>query len=82
MRQPDIYIDNKTIALLTDHPGWKHLKNLFNNRLDAEMEAIVHSPLYDTESIAKHNVRIGRIQAWEEVLSYPDQAVKIQTSTG
>ena len=52
MRQPDKYIDNKTIALLTEHPGWKHLKNLFMDRLDAEMESIVRAPLHDTESLA------------------------------
>tara|TARA_R100000458_G_C8205143_1_gene194438 strand:+ start:541 stop:789 length:249 start_codon:yes stop_codon:yes gene_type:complete len=82
MRQPDKYIDNKTIALLTEHPGWKHLKNLFMDRLDAEMESIVRSPLHDTESLAKHNVRIGRIQAWEEILKYPEQATNKPTSTG
>ena len=71
MRQPDKYIDNKTIALLTEHPGWKHLKNLFMDRLDAEMESIVRAPLHDTES-----------QAWEEILKYPEQAANKPTSTG
>ena len=52
------------------------------DRLDAEMEAIVRAPLHDTESLAKHNIRIGRIQAWEEIIKYPEQALNKPTSTG
>ena len=82
MRQPNKYIDNKTIALLVEHPGWKHLKNLYSDRVEAEMESIIRSPLHDTESTAKHNIRVGRIQAWEEIMNYPKQVLNKPTSTG
>ena len=74
--------DVKTVALLNDHPGWKQLKELFYSRLESEMEIVTRTPLHDTESTAKHNVRMGRIQAWEEILEYPSQVLTSPTSTG
>ena len=74
-------VDHKTVVLLNDHPGWKLLKELFYNRIDTEMEVVSQSPLHDIESVARHNLRIGRIQAWQEILEFPDKVMSNPTST-
>ena len=80
MRQPR-EVDLKTVALLNDNPSWKLLKELFYNRVDVEMEIVSQSPLHDIESVARHNIRIGRIQAWQEILEFPDKVMSNPTST-
>ena len=64
------------IVMLSTHPGWNALKEWFEKRLKDEQERIVNATLYDQESISKHHVAIGRIQAWKEVLSFPDHVHK------
>ena len=80
MRQPR-EVDLKTVALLNDNPSWKLLKELFYNRVDVEMEIVSQSPLHDIESVARHNIRIGRIQAWQEILEFPDKVMSNPPST-
>jgi len=64
------------IVMLSTHPGWGALKEEFEKRLKDEQERIVNATLYDQESISKHHVAIGRMQAWKEVLEFPDHAYK------
>ena len=64
------------IVMLSTPPGWKALKEDFDKRLKDEQERIVNATLFDQESISKHHIAIGRIQAWKEVLDYPDHAHK------
>ena len=78
IRQPDKYIDNKTIALLTEHPGETPEEPVYGqvgcgDGVDSSCSTSRAESLAST---------MWRIQAWEEILKYPEQATNKPTSTG
>lgn len=57
------------LKLLTQSPGWHIYKELIEERINTSFEVIKSKQLTDQDSIARHNVSIGKIQAWQEMLA-------------
>ena len=57
------------LKLLTQSPGWQIYKELIEERINTSFEVIKSKQLTDQDTIARHNVSIGKIQAWQEMLA-------------
>ena len=64
------------IASLRDHPGWRALKEEFEKRIKDQLDQICVAQLHDQKSIGKHNVSVGKVAAWREVLDFPEEVSK------
>ncbi len=56
------------LAMLSQSPGWQLYKEMIEKRIQDAYDIIKSKQLVDQESVSRHNVSIGKIQAWQEML--------------
>jgi len=54
--------------MLSQSPGWALYKEMIEKRIQDTFDIIRSKQLVDQESVSRHNVSIGKIQAWQEML--------------
>ena len=59
---------NDVLAMLSQSPGWALYKEMIEKRIQVTFDIIRSKQLVDQESVSRHNVSIGKIQAWQEML--------------
>ena len=59
---------NDVLAMLSQSPGWQQYKSMIEKRIQDAYDIIKSKQLVDQESVSRHNVSIGKIQAWQEML--------------
>ena len=59
---------NDVLAMLSQSPGWALYKEMIEKRIQDTFDIIRSKQLVDQESVSRHNVSIGKIQAWQEML--------------
>ena len=56
------------LAMLSQSPGGALYKEMIEKRIQDTFDIIRSKQLVDQESVSRHNVSIGKIQAWQEML--------------
>ena len=56
------------LAMLSQSPGWQQYKEIIEKKIQDAYDVIKAKQLVDQESVSSHNVSIGKIQAWQEML--------------
>jgi len=59
---------NDVLAMLSQSPGWQLYKEMIEKKIKDANDVIKMKQLVDQESVSRHNVSIGKIQAWQEML--------------
>ena len=59
---------NDMLGMLSQSPGWQIYKEMIEKRIQDAYDIIKLKQLVDQESVSRHNVSIGKIQAWTEML--------------
>ena len=59
---------NDVLAMLSQSPGWQQYKEIIEKKIQDSFDVIKSKQLVDQESVSRHNVSIGKIQAWQEML--------------
>ena len=59
---------NDVLRMLSQSPGWQIYKEMIEERIQSAYDIIKSKQLVDQESVSRHNVSIGKIQAWQEML--------------
>ena len=59
------------IVMLTGHPGWEALKEEFERKINEQLDLVTTTHLHDQKSVGRHNVSLGKIEAYREVLNFP-----------
>ena len=59
---------NDILRMLSQSPGWQIYKEMIEKRIKDAYDIIKMKQLVDQESVSRHNVSIGKIQAWQEML--------------
>ena len=59
---------NDVLAMLSQSPGWQQYKQIIEKKIQDAYDIIKSKQLVDQESVSRHNVSIGKIQAWQEML--------------
>ena len=59
---------NDILRMLSQSPGWQIYKEMIEKRIKDANDVIKMKQLVDQESVSRHNVSIGKIQAWQEML--------------
>ena len=56
------------LRMLSQSPGWQIYKEMIEKKIQDAYDIIKLKQLVDQEAVSRHNVSIGRIQAWLEML--------------
>ena len=64
---------NDILAMLSQSPGRQLYKEIIEKNIQNAYDMIKLKQLVDQESISRHNVSIGKIQAWQEMLDIAEQ---------
>jgi len=56
------------LRMLSQSPGWQIYKEMIEKRMQDTYDIIKMKQLVDQESVSRHNVSIGKIQAYQEML--------------
>jgi len=56
------------LSMLPQSPGWFIYKGMIEKKIQDAYDIIKSKQLVDQESVSRHNVSIGKIQAWQEML--------------
>jgi len=56
------------LRMLPQSPGWFIYKEMIEKKIQDAYDIIKLKQLVDQESVSRHNVSIGKIQAWQEML--------------
>ena len=56
------------LRMLSQSAGWSMYKKMIEKRIQDAYDIIKSKQLVDQESVSRHNVSIGKIQAWQEML--------------
>ena len=59
---------NDVLRMLSQSPGWQIYKEMIEKKIKDANDVIKMKQLVDQESVSRHNVSIGKIQAWQEML--------------
>jgi|TARA_R110000851_G_scaffold208091_2_gene360487 hypothetical protein len=54
--------------MLPQSAGWSIYKGMIEKKIQDAYDIIKSKQLVDQESVSRHNVSIGKIQAWQEML--------------
>jgi|TARA_R110000772_G_scaffold8075_3_gene26868 hypothetical protein len=54
--------------MLPQSAGWSIYKVMIEKKIQDAYDIIKSKQLVDQESVSRHNVSIGKIQAWQEML--------------
>ena len=58
---------NDILAMLSQSPGWQLYKEIIEKNIQNAYDMIKLKQLVDQESISRHNVSRGKIQAWRDM---------------
>ena len=64
---------NDVLAMLSQSPGWQLYKEMIEKKIKDAYDIIKSKQLVDQESVSRHNVSIGKIQAWQEMLDIAEK---------
>ena len=64
---------NDILRMLSQSPGWQIYKEMIEKRIQDANDVIKMKQLVDQESVSRHNVSIGKIQAWQEMLDIAER---------
>ena len=64
---------NDVLAMLSQSPGWHLYKEIIEKKIQDAYDIIKLKQLVDQESVSRHNVSIGKIQAWQEMLDIAEK---------
>ena len=64
---------NDMLSMLSQSPGWQIYKEMIEKRIKDAYDIIKSKQLVDQESVSRHNVSIGKIQAWQEMLDIAEK---------
>ena len=64
---------NDVLAMLSQSPGWQLYKEMIEKKIKDANDVIKMKQLVDQESVSRHNVSIGKIQAWQEMLDIAEK---------
>lgn len=56
------------LRMLPQSAGWSIYKEMIEKKIQDAYDIIKSKQLVDQESVSRHNVSIGKIQAWQEML--------------
>lgn len=56
------------LRMLPQSAGWSIYKGMIEKKIQDAYDIIKSKQLVDQESVSRHNVSIGKIQAWQEML--------------
>jgi hypothetical protein len=56
------------LRMLSQSAGWSIYKEMIEKKIQDAYDIIKSKQLVDQESVSRHNVSIGKIQAWQEML--------------
>ncbi len=56
------------LRMLSQSAGWQVYKETIEKKIQEAYDIIKSKQLVDQESVSRHNVSIGKIQAWQEML--------------
>ena len=59
---------SEILRMLSQSPGWQIYKEMIEKRMQDTYDIIKMKQLVDQESVSRHNVSIGKIQAYQEML--------------
>ena len=59
--------------MLSQSPGWHLYKEIIEKKIQDAYDIIKLKQLVDQESVSRHNVSIGKIQAWQEMLDIAEK---------
>ena len=52
---------------LKNSPGYKPLMAILEKKIEEQLDQVTVNQLFDQQSVGKHNVAIGKIQAFKEI---------------
>ena len=64
---------NDMLSMLSQSPGWQIYKEMIEKRIKDAYDIIKSKQLDDQESVSRHNVSIGKIQALQEMLDIAEK---------
>ena len=64
---------NDMLGMLSQSPGWLIYKEMIEKRIQDTYDIIKSKQLVDQESVSRHNVSIGKIQAWQDMLDIAEK---------
>ena len=64
---------NDMLGMLSQSPGWQIYKEMIEKKIQDAYDIIKLKQLVDQESVSRHNVSIGKIQAWQEMLDIAEK---------
>ena len=64
---------NDVLAMLSQSPGWQIYKEMIEKKIQDAYDIIKLKQLVDQESVSRHNVSIGKIQAGQELLDIAEK---------
>ena len=56
------------LGMLSQSPGWQIYKEMIEKKIQDAYDIIKSKQLVDQESVSRHNVSSGKIQAWQDML--------------
>ena len=59
---------NDMLGMLSQSPGWQIYKDMIEKRIQDAYDIKKFKQIVEQESVSRHNVSIGKIQAWTEML--------------
>jgi hypothetical protein len=72
-------LTNDELQVLRGQKLWLHLEEMLQTRITEEVERL--KLLVTPEGLAQHNSRVGKIQAFQEILNYPDYVKNLSRDT-
>ena len=54
---------------LQNSPGYKPLMAILEKKIEEQLDQVTVNQLFDQQSVGKHNVSIGKIQAFKEIVN-------------
>lgn len=62
-------LPDQRILELIHTPGYKPLMALLEKKIEEQLDQVTVNQLFDQQSVGKHNVAIGKIQAFKEIVN-------------
>lgn len=57
--------------MLNGNPGWEALKEVFEAKIEEQLDLVTTTHLHDQKSVGRHNASLGKIEAYREILRFP-----------
>jgi len=54
---------------IKNSPGYRPLIDILDKKINEQLDQIMVNQLFDQQSVGKHNVAIGKVQAFREIVN-------------